>query len=582
MPTWQNLVAGVALLLAALPPPLPARRAANLAPAETHHDRTIFPEAPAGFDPSGNFPKISAEKRGTIPTKEGRLLRASVELGDVRVLTDESGKISYHAIAEADARDPDTEEFLRRFTLESKETPWGVMLNAKVPWRALRGRFNASIEIHIPRRYSLEVNTGGGSIEVQAIEGRVSLTSAGGNIWVERVGGTDDSGRSGPDARRAVRDAEKNKGGKLSPVLPVAARLETLGGHITVGDVAGTLHAKTSGGHITAGNIGGDAILRTGGGQIVAGSIAGAATLDTGGGNIHVKSVGSNVTADTAGGGLVLRQAGVPLRASANSGNITAWLSSAPGGKLGESASARHPRGVSQLASTNGDIVVYIPRELAATIDALVQGGAGHHIVADPALPVKIRYSDSGEDAPTIHGEGELNGGGDVLRLKCVSGDIVLRLDDPRIESCAAFSCYGASGGPGVGLLEPVNSSSRAEDSADVPDPAGFFAEIRRRIQESWWGGIPVDADEMQKHLERSVSPVYPEVARQAGIEGDVILRVFISPSGRVSDLKILDGPPILARAAAEAVQQWEYDSVRVNGRPANVVTTLVVSFRLH
>ena len=67
---------------------------------------------------------------------------------------------------------------------------------------------------------------------------------------------------------------------------------------------------------------------------------------------------------------------------------------------------------------------------------------------------------------------------------------------------------------------------------------AGFFAEIRRRILESWWGGVPVDADEMQKHLEHSVAPVYPDVARKAGIEGDVVLRIYVSGEGRVTDMR--------------------------------------------
>jgi TonB family protein len=116
----------------------------------------------------------------------------------------------------------------------------------------------------------------------------------------------------------------------------------------------------------------------------------------------------------------------------------------------------------------------------------------------------------------------------------------------------------------------------------DLVDVDGFFAEVRRRILESWWGAIPVEADEMQKHLERSVAPVYPEVARHAGVEGDVVLRVYVSSTGRVGDVKILDGPPILARAAAEAVQHWQYQTPRMNGNPVNVVTTLVVSFRLH
>ena len=112
-------------------------------------------------------------------------------------------------------------------------------------------------------------------------------------------------------------------------------------------------------------------------------------------------------------------------------------------------------------------------------------------------------------------------------------------------------------------------------------DADGFFAEVRRRILETWWGGVPVAASEMQKHLNHSVTPVYPEVAREAGIEGDVVLRIVVSSEGRVAGMTVLDGPPILARAATEAVQQWQYQALRINGQPTTVVTTLVISFRL-
>jgi protein TonB len=530
----------------------------------------VLIEDPSGFDPAENFPKLTAEKSGTISTKGGRSLRVNADLGNVQVFTDESARISYHAIVEADSRDPGAEEFLQQFSFMARKTPWGVALDGKVPWQGLHGRFSATIEIHIPRHYNLEISTGGGNIDVQDIDGRISLVSAGGNITVGRVGGEDDSTRSGHDAGR-------NKSGRLKPVLLVAARIETQGGQISVGNVAGTLRATTSGGHITTGNIGGDAILRTGGGQIYAGRIAGAAALDSGGGNIHVQSARSSVTADTAGGGIVLRQADAPLRVSANSGGITAWLGDVPALKTAGNAGGQKPRGASQLSSIEGDIVVYIPHNLAATIDAIVEHGSGHQIAADPSLPIKINYQDSAAGARMIHGAGRLNGGGEIFHLKTVSGNIVLRLGDADLVSGAAFPAAWMQGGLTPAVLEPLNSG----DGEDFPDADGFFAEMRRRILESWWGGIPVEVEEMQKHIERSVAPVYPEVARQAGIEGDVILRVSVSSSGRVTDMKVLDGPPILARAAAEAVQQWQYQAPRMNGRPANVVTTLVVSFRL-
>ena len=576
MTNWRKLVAAAAVTLAVMPSSIFARRHSYRADPQPRDPAAILIEDPSNSGLSENFSKLTAEKSGTVPTKDGRSLRVNVELGNVQVFTDDSARISYHAIVEANSRDPGAEEFLRQFNFIARQTPWGVALEGKVPWQGLHGRFSVTIEIHIPRYCNLEVKTGGGNIDVQDIDGRVSLTSAGGNITVGRVGGGDDSPR---DAAGNKRDRLKSKiPTRSGPVLLVAARIETQGGRIAVGDVAGTLRATTAGGHIITGNITGNTILRTGGGQIHVGRIAGAAALDTGGGNIYIESAGSSVAADTAGGGIVVRQADAPLRVSLNNGTITAWLSDIPGPRTAGDTDVQKPRGASQLSSTGGDIVVYIPRKLAATIDAIVEQGGGHRIAADPSLPVNIRYQDSGDGIRAIHGAGKLNGGGEILHLKTVSGNIVLRLGDPDVESSGAFPAGLMQGGLTPAGLEPLNSGGD-EDFTDVD---GFFAEMRRRILESWWGGIPVDADEMQKHLERSVAPVYPEVARQAGIEGDVVLRVYVSSSGRVTDMKILDGAPILARAAVEAVQQWQYQAPRMNGRPANVVTTLVVSFRLH
>jgi TonB family protein len=579
MPTRQKFVAVAALFLAALPAPLPARRASDCSARVPPDDGPIFTEVPPGFDPSDDFPKLSAEKSGTISTKDGLSLRVNVELGNVQVFTDESSKISYHAVVQADSRDPGAEEFVRQFNFAARQTPWGVALDGKVPWQGLHGRFNASIEIHIPRHFNLEVSTGGGNIEVQDIDGRMRLISAGGNINVGRVGGGNDSEWAGRHLSQKKSDRLRSKIPTGSgPVLMVAALIQTQGGHITVGDVAGTLRATTSGGHITSGNIGGDAVLRTGGGQIYVKDIAGTAALDSGGGNIHIGNAASNVTADTAGGGIVLRQASAPLHVYAKHGGITAWLNDNAKPKTAGGADTHKPIPASQLSSTNGDIVMYVPRKLEATIDAIIQQGGGHRITTDPSLPVKISCLDSTDNARTIHCSGRLNGGGELFYLKTSSGNIVLRVGDPDMESSAAFPPGWTQASLGTVALEPVNSW----EGEDFPDADGIFAEMRRRILESWWGGIPVEAEEMQRHLERSVAPIYPEVARQAGIEGDVVLRVYVSSSGTVTGMKILDGPPILARAAVEAVQQWQYQVSRMNGRPANVVATLVVSFRLH
>jgi TonB family protein len=518
--------------------------------------------------PPGNSPTSSAEKTGTIPVAGARSLRVTLETGNIQVFTDESIQISYRATAEADSRDSWSGEFLRQFNISVRKTSSGLELNGKVPWQRLHGPFNVTIEIHIPRQFSLEVRTGAGNITVEDIDGRVSLTSAGGNINVGRVGNLGKLPVYGFDGHSDGGRLPLDPQGK-KPALPVAARLETQGGEISVGQVVGSLHATTAGGHITTGNIEGDAILRTGGGQIYARRIAGNAKLDTGGGNIRIDNAGLGISADTAGGAIVLRQTDAPVQVSVNNGSITAWLSDNRADQNGQASESGRRSQPSQLTSTSGDIVVYFPRKLSATIDATIQQGRGHQIAADPSLPLKISYRETADGLRTIHYTGQLNGGGEVVHLKTSSGNIVLRPLGADMQSSAASP---ANWRPSESVIEPLNGS--AGD--------GFFAEVRRRILESWWGAIPVEADEMQKHLERSVAPVYPEVARHAGVEGDVVLRVYVSSTGRIGDVKILDGPPILARAAVEAVQHWQYQTPRMNGNPVNVVTTLIVSFRLH
>ena len=564
MPHWRNFAAAAALVCFILPAPIFARHHPYRGAPQPYDPFAVLIEDPAAGPPE-NSVTISAERTGTIPVAGVRSLRVTVETGNVQVFTDESIQVSYRAIAAADSRDPWSEEFLRQFNIRVRKTPSGLELNGKVPWQGLRGPFNITIEIHIPRQLNLDVRTGAGNIAVQDIDGRVRLASAGGNINVGRVGslGKLPAYDSGSQSKKSA--------------LQIAASLETQGGEISVGEVVGSLHATTAGGHITTGNIEGDAILRTGGGQIYARRIAGNAELDTGGGNIRIDNAGTGISADTAGGAIVLRQSDAPIQVSANNGSITAWLSDNRVDQNGQVNDSGKPSQPSQLTSTSGDIVVYFPRKLSATIDATIEQGRGHQIAADPSLPLKISYRESADGLRTIHYMGQLNGGGEIVHLKTSSGNIVLRPEEADMRLSAASPAHWRPGESADSVIEPVNASA----GDDLMDVDGFFAEVRRRILESWWGAIPVDADEMQKHLERSVAPVYPEVARHAGVEGDVILRVYVSSAGRVGEVKILDGPPILARAAVEAVQHWQYQTPRMNGNPVNVVTTLVVSFRL-
>src|ERR1700693_1927226 len=138
MTAWQKFAAGSALLLAALPAPLLAHRHSYRADPETREPVSVLIEDLSNSGPE-NFPNLTAEKSGTIPTKDGRTLRVNLELGNVQIFTDATAQISYHAIAVADSRDPGAEQFLQEFQINTRRMPWGVALDGKTPWQGLRG-----------------------------------------------------------------------------------------------------------------------------------------------------------------------------------------------------------------------------------------------------------------------------------------------------------------------------------------------------------------------------------------------------------------------------------------------------------
>lgn len=257
--------------------------------------------------------------------------------------------------------------------------------------------------------------------------------------------------------------------------------------------------------------------------------------------------------------------------------------------RAGEGRKAR--RG-SQLASGQGDIIVYLPRMIAVTIDAQVDDASSHRIVADPSLPLRVNYANSA-GRRGVHGECDLNGGGEVIHLKTVAGNIMLRY----LDANAFASQFGLDAAPGPqeqGLHIQAAGVSAAPRGGPASGPAsgedaigaGVDADTRVALlmgmfDELWWGGVRVDPEAEQKRLVRSMMPNYPEVARDAGIEGDVALRVWIGKDGAVTGMEALSGEPVLVRAAMRAVEQWRYQPGLLMGRPVNVVTTVVLAFRL-
>jgi protein TonB len=81
--------------------------------------------------------------------------------------------------------------------------------------------------------------------------------------------------------------------------------------------------------------------------------------------------------------------------------------------------------------------------------------------------------------------------------------------------------------------------------------------------------------------LVHQVKPTYPALARQARIQGTVVLQAEIGKDGSIQNLRLISGHPMLAPAAIEAVKQWKYKPYFLNGEPVEVETTINVNFTL-
>jgi protein TonB len=85
----------------------------------------------------------------------------------------------------------------------------------------------------------------------------------------------------------------------------------------------------------------------------------------------------------------------------------------------------------------------------------------------------------------------------------------------------------------------------------------------------------------MEGNLIYRVQPQYPALARQARVQGAVILRAVITREGKIANLQVVSGHPLLVQSAMDAVLQWRYRPYYLNNEPVEVETQVTVNFTL-
>jgi protein TonB len=108
------------------------------------------------------------------------------------------------------------------------------------------------------------------------------------------------------------------------------------------------------------------------------------------------------------------------------------------------------------------------------------------------------------------------------------------------------------------------------------------FLALAGLAQETPPAPVELSEDSVQALLINKVAPVYPPLARQARIQGTVMLKIVISKDGDVRDMQLVSGHPMLAPAAIEAVKKWKYQPYRKDdGEVVEVLTMVRVIFTL-
>jgi TonB family protein len=92
---------------------------------------------------------------------------------------------------------------------------------------------------------------------------------------------------------------------------------------------------------------------------------------------------------------------------------------------------------------------------------------------------------------------------------------------------------------------------------------------------------LPIGGDVKSAKLISSVSPVYPTLAKNQHVSGDVRVDALIDANGRVTTMKVMAGPTLLHQAAMDALRQWRYQPAALDGKAVPMHLTVTLQFRL-
>lgn len=356
------------------------------------------------------------ETTGTLPA--GREFRTITDIGSLRVQGNAS-QVSYVVRKRANA---ESEEAARRqfdqLRIKASKVGDAVVLEGKLMGHNVN-RLAADFVVQIPRLTQMvKAETRGGALSLTSIAGTVMGTTGGGNVKVDDVSGAVKitSGGGNMEAGKVSADLFLQSGGGNVSVERVTGQLfiKTGGGRVKIG-TAGATTVETGAGNVEVGQCNGDLRASSGGGNLSLGDVEGSVTAETGGGTVRLTSAQGPVQVVTGGGAVELMKLGQSARVETGGGPITAQF-----------VAGRGQYRDSYLHTAVGNVVVYLPRDLGVDVHASTELASGVGIKSEfPGLAITSEGRQYGPKS--MFGEGRLNGGGPLLRLRTTIGQIDIR-----------------------------------------------------------------------------------------------------------------------------------------------------------
>ena len=316
-----------------------------------------------------------------------------------------------------------------------------------------RNRISVKITVQVPESYNLDLESSGGDIQIEDLRGDVRARSSGGDVVMGNIReAIVDVRTSGGDIRLESGDVDtrmKTSGGDIHiENANGSTEVRTSGGDITIEHADGKVDVRTSGGDIQIENSTGDLTATSSGGDIRIENATGGLSIEASGGDIQIENTMEGVHAESSGGDIAIENARGAVTVESRGGDI--HIEDAKGGVMARNSGGDINVSLTgtdtsidrscHLESTSGEVTIYLPEDLAATIDAEVKIGTSgfwkrgdYRVHSDFDLSGNNAESHDRTRARVSGGAGyarvagDINGGGDLIRIETTNSNIKIR-----------------------------------------------------------------------------------------------------------------------------------------------------------